>query len=165
MSLRRECLALLLTMSFLFGCRPSATPSPIMAGEQGSAGPSVTLPDGHEVRVEIAADPETRARGLMFRPSLSDDRGMLFLFPATDVQSFWMKDTLIPLDIVWLDEQGRVVDIEANVPPCKADPCPSYTPDGPAVYVLEIAAGEASRHGLAPGAIVQIRGIEQFRVR
>ncbi len=101
----------------------------------------------------------------MHRPSLRADRGMLFLFPTTDVHSFWMKDTLIPLDMVWIDDASRVVDVKANVPPCKADPCPSYTPSGAARYVLELAAGQAAAHRVTAGASLEIRNAGEYIVR
>src|SRR5688500_9478780 len=122
---RREVLLIVtcLTMAAC-GATPPATPG----SAAPSAGPRVVLPDGFMVGVELAADPETRARGLMHRPLLAPDRGMLFLFPSSEIQSFWMKDTLIPLDMIWIDEDRRIVDIMSDVPPCRADPCPSYTP-------------------------------------
>jgi uncharacterized membrane protein (UPF0127 family) len=117
------------------------------------------------VLVEVVADPETRAMGLMHRPSLRPDRGMLFLFPDTGVHSFWMKNTLIPLDMIWIDENLRVVDVKAGVPPCEADPCPSYLPRGPARHVLELAAGQAAAHRVDPGDAVTIRNVEQYPIR
>ena len=101
----------------------------------------------------------------MHRPSLRADRGMLFLFPDIDVHSFWMKDTLIPLDIIWIDDSSRVVHVKANVPPCKADPCPSYTPSGAARYVLELAAGQAAAHGVVAGSQITMRNIGQYIAR
>lgn len=147
----------------LAGCG-AAPPAPSDSAVPAE-GPRVVLPDGFVVAVEIAADPETRARGLMYRPHLPPDRGMLFLFPSTEIQSFWMKDTLIPLDLIWIDEGKRIVDIRADVPPCPADPCPSYSPEAEAKYVLEIAGGEAVRHGLARGQHLVFHAVEQYIVR
>ncbi len=161
MLLRRE---LVLVLILLAGCGANSSTPPAEVQIPGSA-PQVVLPDGAVIAVEVVSDPETRALGLMRRPSLHPDRGMLFLFPATDVHSFWMKDTLIPLDMVWIDEASRVVDVKANVPPCEADPCPSYTPAGAARYVLELAAGQAGLHRVAPGALLQIRNTGQYVVR
>lgn len=129
------------------------------------SGPVVVLPDGFEVAVEVASDPDTRARGLMYRPQLAEGRGMLFLFPGIGRYSFWMKDTLIPLDIIWIDEDGRVVDVQDNVPPCRGDPCPSYEPAGDARTVLELGAGQAEQHGVRPGTAIRMRDIEQYIVR
>jgi uncharacterized membrane protein (UPF0127 family) len=81
----------------------------------------------------------------MFRESLPASTGMLFLFPEGGVHKFWMKNTMIPLDMIWMDPQGKVLFVSANTPPCKADPCPSYGPEAPASSVLEIAGGMARK--------------------
>jgi uncharacterized membrane protein (UPF0127 family) len=73
---------------------------------------------------------------------------MLFVFDVEDYYSFWMKNTLIGLDMIWLDKGKRIVHIERDVPPCKTDPCPSYTPKRPGSYVLELKAGSADRLNL-----------------
>ena len=91
-------------------------------------------------------------RGLQGRASLPAQNGMLFVFPANGRYPFWMKDTLIPLDIIWLDYSRRVVDISADLPPCRTPQCPTYAPRHEALYVLELNAGEAARTGIKPGA-------------
>jgi len=108
----------------------------------------VYLPGGKEITAELAVTPVERARGLMFREKLEADQGMLFVFEEEDLYSFWMKNTLIPLDIIWLDSHQQIVHIEKNVPPCPREPCPSYTPRQPALYVLELKAGEAEANNL-----------------
>jgi uncharacterized protein len=161
--LRSE-LALAIAVSFLVvACGGANRAAPV--AEKSADAPHVVLPDGATIWVEVVADPETRALGLMHRPSLRPDRGMLFLFPTTDLHSFWMKETLIPLDMIWIDEASRVVDVKANVPPCKADPCPSYTPSGAARYVLELGGGQAAAHRVVPGAQLAIRNTGQYIVR
>jgi uncharacterized membrane protein (UPF0127 family) len=110
----------------------------------------IYLPSGQSITAEIAVTEAERARGLMFREKLLPDQGMLFVFEKEGTHAFWMKNTLIPLDMLWLDRDRRVVHIERNVPPCKADPCPSYGPVRPGLYVLELAAGAADRFGLKP---------------
>src|SRR5437762_8247436 len=118
-------------MLALFACaQPSARSAPSPAVQSG---PSVTFPDKFTVHVEVAADDPTREQGLMFRDRLPEDRGMIFLFLASGVYPFWMKNTLIPLDMIWIDDKNHVVTVASDVPPCKADPCPSYpaTPPGP----------------------------------
>jgi hypothetical protein len=127
--------------------------------------PTVTSPNGSKIVIEVVADQETRAQGLMFRSSIGPDHGMLFIFPDVDVHSFWMKNTLIPLDILWIDEAKTVVHVERNVPPCKSDPCPSYPPKGAAKFVLELAAGQAAAHGLDVGDRLVISGIENIVAR
>jgi uncharacterized membrane protein (UPF0127 family) len=123
------------------------------------------LPDGSRIAVEVVADAETRAQGLMFRSSIGAGHGMLFIFPAADVYPFWMKNTLIPLDILWIDETGTVVHLERDVPPCKADPCPSYPPKAAAKFVLELGAGQAAARRLDVGAKLSFSGIENIVVR
>ncbi len=103
------------------------------------------------ITVEVVQKEEDRLRGLQFRQSLAPHGGMLFIFPETQRQSFWMKDTLISLDIIWIDSTQRVVHIEHNVPPCPQDPCPIYAPAGLALYVLEINAGQAAQLKLQLG--------------
>lgn len=105
----------------------------------------------HCFDVEVVDKEETRNRGLQFRESMPANHGMLFIFPDSGVRSFWMKDTKIPLDMIWIDYSHHIVYIESNVPPCQADPCPVYTPSGPAMYVLELNAGTVRKIGLQPG--------------
>ena len=107
------------------------------------------------VQVEVVRKEEELHRGLQFRTSLAPDSGMLFVFQKSWSYAFWMKDTLIPLDMIWLDDARRVVHIEHNVPPCTADPCPRYPPGHEALYVLEINAGYADQLGLKIGDIAE----------
>jgi uncharacterized membrane protein (UPF0127 family) len=114
----------------------------------------VTLPGGQVIHVETAMDTQTMMKGLMFRTSLAPDRGMLFVYKApTTGASFWMYQTLIPLDIIWMDSSRRVVEMAENVPPCKtqASKCPSYGGHEPSQFVLEIAGGMAKKYGIKPG--------------
>ena len=89
-------------------------------------------------RVEIADTNQKRAEGLMYRENLEQGGGMLFIFEKEGFYSFWMKDTLIPLDIVWINKNKEVVHIEKNISPCAKEPCPKYKPSQKAMYVLEI---------------------------
>ncbi|MEO8035581.1 MAG: DUF192 domain-containing protein [Acidobacteriota bacterium] len=123
------------------------------------------LPDGFSVLIEVAADDSTREQGLMFRDHLPEDRGMLFLFATTSEYAFWMKNTLIPLDMIWLDEQRHVVHVAHDVPPCKADPCASYPPNALARYVLELRAGAAAKHRVVNGSALQFIGLEGISPR
>jgi uncharacterized membrane protein (UPF0127 family) len=120
-----------------------------------SAAPPVvplTLPSGKVVQVEVMAKDEDRAMGLMFRPSLAMDHGLLFVFESPDFHGFWMKNCRFPIDMVWLDQDQRVVHVAEAVPPCKADPCPVYEPLRKATWVVELNAGQARREGLVVGA-------------
>ncbi|HET6465266.1 MAG TPA: DUF192 domain-containing protein [Nitrospiria bacterium] len=111
----------------------------------------LTLPDGKTLQVEVARTEKTRALGLMFRTALPEDRGMLFIFEQPGLHRFWMKNTLIPLDMIWMDERKRIIHIEYQVPPCKLDPCAVYGPSADSLYVLEVISGVASREKLRPG--------------
>ena len=93
------------------------------------------------VYVEIADEPHELNQGLMFRENLESNRGMFFVFDDERILSFWMKNTLIPLDMLFIGTDFRIVDIKENIPPCKEDPCPSYPSKKPAKYVLEVNAG------------------------
>ncbi len=103
-----------------------------------------------KIEAELAYTDETRMRGLMFRESLPDDAGMLFIFPYMDQHSFWMKNTLIPLDIIWLNDRKEIVYI-ATAQPCTEDPCASYVPMQKAKYVLEVNEGFTKKHSIKMG--------------
>jgi len=124
---------------------------PAQSGRPGDNFIKIYLPSGASVTAELAITDAERARGLMFRETLLPDQGMLFVFERESAVAFWMKNTLIPLDMLWLDHDRHIVHIERNVPPCKADPCPSYAPPRPGLYVLELSAGAADRFGLKAG--------------
>ena len=100
------------------------------------------------VKVEIAADDASRARGLMFRRSLEPDHGMLFVFAESEVHSFWMHDTLIALDMIFLDETRAVVGVVANAAPRTDTP---RSVGKPSRYVVEVAGGESAAHAVGPG--------------
>ena len=108
---------------------------------------------GQRYAIEVADDDAERARGLMFRDALPEDRGMLFIHDAEEPQAYWMKNTKIPLDILYFDNDRKLVAQQRDVPTCSlGDACPSYPSDAPARYVLELNAGEAARIGLKDGA-------------
>lgn len=102
--------------------------------------------------VEIAKTTEEKKQGLMFRESLDENKGMLFDFGKQGRHSFWMKNTLIPLDIIWIDKEKSVVFIRKNVQPCIQELCESISSDKEARYVLEINANMADKIGLSLGA-------------
>ena len=108
---------------------------------------------GQRYSVEIANDDTERARGLMFRDELAADHGMLFIHERQEPLAYWMKNTKIPLDILYFDDALKLVSQQRDVPPCSlGDRCPPYPSDAPARYVLELNAGEAARIGLKDGA-------------
>jgi uncharacterized membrane protein (UPF0127 family) len=153
-------LAAILVMSCSAPHNTPAAPPPA-----ASSGPRVVLPDGASIQVELATDDATRAQGLMYRDRMAEDHGMLFLFPESGDYPFWMKNTLIPLDMIWIDDQRRIVHVSSNVPPCKADPCPNYPPNAVAKYVLELAGGVAAKHHLTNGQAVRFAGMDNVVVR
>jgi hypothetical protein len=107
--------------------------------------------ESHVFSVELATTAEKRARGLMFREHLDPDNGMLFVFEQEGMHPFWMKNTLIPLDIIWIDKNKTVVFLSKNTPPCQHVPCPTINPGKEAKYVLEVCGGTADRIGLEVG--------------
>ena len=115
-----------------------------------SGGPSVEL-GGKSFAVEIADTREKQALGLMFRDEMPAGEGMLFIFPDEAPRSFWMKNTRIPLDIMYFDKDMNMVSISADTQPCRVSRCPSYPSIAPAKYVLELNAGTASELGVGPG--------------
>jgi len=121
-----------------------------VSGEKSLPTTTVTISADLKIEAELAYTDETRMRGLMFRDSLAADAGMLFIFPYMDRHSFWMKNTLISLDIIWLNERKEIVYFTTAVP-CTSDPCTSYVPMQKAKYVLEVNEGFAKKHGLKIG--------------
>lgn len=108
--------------------------------------------DGQRYDVEIARTDAERERGLMFRDALPARHGMLFIHVRQEPQAYWMKNTRIPLDILYFDDSRRLVSQQRDVPPCSlGDACPPYPSGVPARYVLELNAGEAARLRLHDG--------------
>ncbi|MBM3233990.1 DUF192 domain-containing protein [Candidatus Pacearchaeota archaeon] len=105
--------------------------------------------------IEIAKSAEERERGLMFREKLDTSSGMLFIFPSEGEYNFWMKNTLIPLDIIWINSDKEVVYIAENMQPCN-ETCNSINPGKKSKYVLEINFGEADRLGLKVGDKIRL---------
>ena len=113
-----------------------------------------------ELRIyaEVADSSLKRAKGLMERESLGQDRGMFFVFDSEAPQSFWMKSTKIPLDIIFISAGKQVVDIKENFRPCRSDICEIYTSSAPTKYALEINAGLSRKHGVLIGDPVSVAG-------
>jgi len=114
----------------------------------------VTFPSGQIVRAETMLQQIDQMRGMMFRDSLAQDRGMLFVHPAEGKYPYWMYQCRIPLDIIWMNQDRRIVEISANTPPCPskaAHECPSFGGHENARYVLELAGGGAALYGLKLG--------------
>jgi uncharacterized protein len=134
---------------------PAATTAPAASGAAPTVSYRLEPASGaaRTVRLEVAADPAARARGLMGRTEVPEGTGMVFLYPADVAEAYWMKNTLVPLSIAFVTADGRVVSV-AEMTPCKADPCPSYAPAGPYRYAVELAAGAFPAAGVGPGAQV-----------
>ena len=121
----------------------------------------VLRPEGQpevRVRVELARTAEERARGLMFREHLDEDAGMLFLYDGEDIRRFWMRNTLIPLDMLLISSDNRVVGIVENAEP--------QTDTGrqvaePSQYVLEVNGGFSAAHGITAGTLVEFKNVEK----
>ncbi len=123
-----------------------------MSGCAGASQPWVELA-GQRFTVELADDDAERARGLMFRDAMTEDRGMLFVHDTQEPQAYWMKNTRIALDILYFDNDRKLVAQQRDVPPCSlGDACPSYPSNAPARYVLELNAGQAEKLKLQDGA-------------
>ncbi|MFC3100047.1 DUF192 domain-containing protein [Altererythrobacter lauratis] len=106
----------------------------------------------HRFRVEVAATPQDQARGLMFRTAMGADEGMIFPLQQVRMASFWMRNTVIPLDIIFIGPDNRILNIAAMTTPYSEEPIPSIAP---AKAVLEINGGRAEQLGIAPGDLVE----------
>ncbi|MBH0239238.1 DUF192 domain-containing protein [Methylobrevis sp. L22] len=153
---RAAAVAALLVTGFPAAIAPRAQPAaeaPPPAVEQ-ELSPLVVVARGaeHRFEVELVDTPETRSVGLMYRRSLAPDRGMLFDMERTGEASFWMKDTYVSLDIIFIDIDGRVVRIAADTTPLSERPIMS---GAPVRFVLELVAGTAAAIGLQPGDVVR----------
>ncbi|MDE0403837.1 MAG: DUF192 domain-containing protein [Nitrospira sp.] len=136
-------------------------PPPSGAGGFSGGLAMVSTPDGLMIYCEIADTPAKRSQGLMFRTRMAPDRGMLFTFPEFQEPgywTFWMKNTKMPLDILWLDQDGTIVHVERYVPICTRTDnlCPRYRPKTAAVQVLELGAGQAATLNLSVGTRLTI---------
>ncbi len=112
--------------------------------------------NGDQYSIEIAKTSSQRQQGLMFRENLSIRKGMLFIYPQPGNHRIWMKNTLIPLSVIWLDDNETVIEVKI-LPPCKFDPCPSYGVSKPAKYIIELSSEVM---GVKSGD--SIKGVKQF---
>ncbi len=107
--------------------------------------------DSYTFDIEIADTSAERSKGLMYRKSMEDNHGMLFIFDEEEELNFWMKNTLIPLDMIFFDHDYKIVHIQYEAQPCKKDPCEVISSLKPAKYVLEVKGGVTERLGIMPG--------------
>lgn len=157
----------------LLGCTLAATPDADADASSSIAQAPVVqedltqmLPISAEVKIadqvvqlEVARTPDQQAQGLMYRPALPDNRGMLFSFESPYLARFWMKNTPQPLDMVFLLD-GKVKAVIADVPPCTSQPCPTYGPETLVNQVIELRSGRAAELGLKAGDQLDIRFLE-----
>lgn len=160
MRLNRSLLAALLVLT---ACSPNAADgshatttaaSPARHPESGLPIVPLTIATGgnnHAFRVEVARTAQEQAKGLMFRTALGPDEGMIFPMSPPRDASFWMRNTVIPLDIIFVGTDRRILNIAANTTPYSETPVPSA---GPVIGVLELAGGRAAQLGIAPGDTV-----------
>jgi uncharacterized membrane protein (UPF0127 family) len=113
----------------------------------------ITLPGGQVIKTEFVYDTAGALRGMQFRNSIAPDHGMLYAHRIPGKYGYWMYQTLIPLDMIWMDARNKVVEIVENAPPCKspASQCPHYGGNEVAQYVLELGAGMVKKYGVKVG--------------
>ncbi|GAB4147452.1 MAG: DUF192 domain-containing protein [Cyanobacteria bacterium J069] len=167
------CLSALGLSVLLLGCSPNVSEGGVSAPGAGSGQVSAAQPDrsqrlpisatveigSEQIQLEVARTPQEQAMGLMYRTELPPDRGMLFAFEFARPVQFWMQDTLIPLDMVFMLD-GEVKDIVVSAPPCESSPCPVYGPRVRVNQVIELAGGRAAELGLRVGDRLDIRFLD-----
>lgn len=143
------CLVLVLVCSSACSADEALSLTPLVIRTDDSA---------HMMRVELARTPEELAKGLMYRSELADDAGMLFVFPAPQQASFWMKNTLIPLDLLFIDDKGVIRHIHPMAKPYDETAIPSHHE---VLWILEIAGGQAAKRGIKIGHTVDVPALKQ----
>ena len=115
---------------------------------------TVTLPDGFQVAAEVEVNPEDMARGMMYRSELPPGHGMLFVHGTPGRYPYWMANCKIALDIIWLDQDHRVVEISPDTPPCPSggSDCPTYGGHATSSFGFELGAGQAAKHKVIVGS-------------
>lgn len=151
----------------LTGCSPPTTAKsppvisespaqiPVNTGQNLPISAIATFPKDVKIELEVAATPEQQMMGLMYRPTLADNRGMLFVFPSSQPVKFWMKNVPVALDMVFI-EKGVVEYIQKSAPPCNTEPCPTYGPLVPINQVIELRSGRAAELNLKRGYHIKI---------
>ncbi len=144
-----------------------SSPDPQLAplGQKLPLSAQVTI-GGRTILLEVARTPQEQSTGLMYRPNLANDHGMLFIFSPPRPVNFWMKNTLIPLDMVFMSN-GVVKYIGVQIPPCREDPCPTYGPDSKTDIdgVIELRGGRAAALQLKVGDRLKIRNYSAKRLK
>ena len=118
--------------------------------------PTVVEINGKKIYVEIADSDQERTQGLMFRNNLEENKGMLYVFPDSRIPNFWMRNTLIPLDIIFIKEDLEIADIKKAYP-CTQDPCSVYLSSVPVMYVLEVNSNYTEKNNIQLGQKIIIK--------
>ncbi|MDB9446971.1 DUF192 domain-containing protein [Anabaena sp. CS-542/02] len=146
------------TAKYTTSTASSQTKAP--SGQMLPISAQAVLPNGSRIQLEVARTPEQQAKGLMYRPPLPDDQGMLFEFPDARPVRFWMKNVPVPLDMVFL-QNGVVQYVQASAPPCPREPCPTYGPnDVPVDMVIELRSGRSAELNLRDGDVIKIEFLD-----
>ncbi|MDP5339646.1 MAG: DUF192 domain-containing protein [Nodularia sp. (in: cyanobacteria)] len=153
----------------LMGCSmetpaQSTTPTPnsqttAFTGQMLPISAEAIVSNGTRIQLEVARTPEQQAKGLMYRPALPDNQGMLFQFPSAQPVRFWMKNVPVPLDMVFL-QNGVIKYIQDSAPPCTSEPCPTYGPNVPIDTVIELRSGRAAELNLRDGDRIKIEFLD-----
>lgn len=142
-----------LVLSLLTGLVACSSPGSVQLASMRPG--TVVFGGSDRLRVRIAQTQAEREEGLMHVMALAPDDGMAFVFDGPVTDRFWMKDTLIPLSVAFVDEAGRIISV-SNMDPCTADPCPTYTAPGPYTMAVEANLGWFHDHGLGVGSDVRL---------
>ena len=134
----------------------------VLAQEQEQNQTSLVTVGGVNLITSLSTTPDSQSKGLAIKDSLNENEGMLFIFEIPQKYSFWMKDMKFPIDIIWINSDGKIVHIEKNLPPCVfLLPCPSYTPNDDSLYVLEVVSNFTNKFDINVGDAVDSKVIKQ----
>ncbi len=134
----------------------------VLAQEQKQNQTSLVTVGGVNLITSLSTTPDAQSKGLAIRDSLNENEGMLFIFETPQKYSFWMKDMKFPIDIIWINQDGKIVHIEKNLPPCVfLLPCPSYAPNDDSLYVLEVVSNFTNKFDINVGDSVDSKVIKQ----
>ena len=134
----------------------------VIAQEQKQNQTALVTVGGVNLITSLSTTPDAQSKGLAIRDSLNENEGMLFIFETPQKYSFWMKDMKFPIDIIWINQDGKIVHIEKNLPPCIfLLPCPSYAPKDDSLYVLEVVSNFTNKFDINVGDPVDSKVIKQ----
>ena len=134
----------------------------VLAQEQKQNQTALVTVGGVNLITSLSTTPDAQSKGLAIRDSLNENEGMLFIFETPQKYSFWMKDMKFPIDIIWINQDGKIVHIEKNLPPCVfLLPCPSYAPNDDSLYVLEVVSNFTNKFDINVGDSVDSKVIKQ----